>query len=425
MRSVQVQGKAARTLFRVPEEWEFVRHLGSGSYAAVAAFKDETGTLLAVKKVERVFDHSVLALRTLREVRLLSHFRHPNVLGLRRLLSDGEHFDDVYMCLEMMDGDLNQLIHAGKEKLTDYQVQCVLYQVLRGLLCLRRAHVIHRDLKPGNILLKAGGDVKIADLGLARTIDADDDTGTDCALTEYVVTRFYRAPEVVLTATRYTYAVDIWSMGCILGEMLTRQPLFEGKDALDQIRKIVSVCGTPSFEDMGWIPRSSPSWKFVERCSKQSGNGEDLQRLLRQPGTNPLAVELLEHMLRFDPSKRISVEYALVHRYVDAFRACEDVEVARARAVAPMDWSFDRTLCFDDEGNPKPFDKSSFRQAFLDTAELTPPERPGSGGSSPARSPNRRQKAAPKVASEFVSAAPIAAADSPPKPRRAATPPVH
>jgi len=370
MRTVPVQGKTFKTSFFVPENWELIRHLGSGAYAAVAAFKAPDGDEIAVKKVERVFDHPVLALRTLREVRLLAHFRHPNVLGLKTLFVEGPSFQDVYMCLEMMDGDLNQLIHAGKERLTDYQIQCVLYQIMRGLLCLRRAHVIHRDLKPGNILLKAGGSVKIADLGLARTIDADDDAGPGsemgAVLTEYVVTRFYRAPEVVLTATHYTYAVDIWSTGCILGEMLQGEALFEGKDSLDQIKKIVSVIGTPTPEDMAWIPMSSPSWKFVERCSKRT-NGEAFQRFLRWPGANPLATELLASMLRFDPSRRISVERTLVHRYLAAFCAVEDEEVVAARAVSPVDWSFDRNLCFDSEGQPKPFNKEAFREAFLET----------------------------------------------------------
>eukprot|EP00927_Polykrikos_kofoidii_P014426 TRINITY_DN16312_c1_g1_i1.p1 TRINITY_DN16312_c1_g1~~TRINITY_DN16312_c1_g1_i1.p1 ORF type:complete len:458 (+),score=83.57 TRINITY_DN16312_c1_g1_i1:67-1374(+) len=368
VRTVEVRGKCTPELFTVPEEWKLVKRLGSGAYGTVAAFKAKDGSMFAVKKVNRVFDHPVLALRTLREVRLLAHFRHSNILGLSKLFVQGATFEDVYMCMDLMDADLNHLIHASKDPLSDYQVQSILYQIMRGLLCFRNAKVIHRDLKPGNILVQAGGVVKIADLGLARTIDADeDDSGTamDSKLTEYVVTRFYRPPEVVLTATQYTYAVDIWSSGCILGEMLTRQPLFEGKDSIDQIRKIVSVIGPPTTEDMNWIPRSSASWKFVERCSKQS-TGEAFQKLMQWPGANPLATELLTQMLRFDPSRRISVKQALVHRYVACFNACEDPEVASALAVSPVDWSFDRDFR-DTEGTPKPFDKDAFREAFLRT----------------------------------------------------------
>lgn len=371
MRTVTLQGKTGNSIFSVPEAWEPTRHLGAGAYAAVAAFRERRsdstdGPEFAVKKVERVFDHPVLALRTLREIRLLAHLRHPNVLGLHGLFVNGPDFKDAYLCLEMMDGDLHQLIHGGKESLSDYQVQCVLYQIMRGLLCLRVAHVVHRDLKPGNILVKAGGDVKIADLGLARAIDAQDDDHDVSVLTEYVVTRYYRAPEVVLTATRYTYAVDVWSTGCILGEMLTRRPVFEGKDALDQIKKIMSVIGPQSLEEMSWIPKGGHSWNFVEKCNQKSGDKAAFQRLLASPGMNPVAMELLSCMLRFDPSKRITVDDALVHRYLGSFGAEEDPEVAAARAVPVTDWSFDRDLCFDEHGQPKRFDVKLFRKAFKD-----------------------------------------------------------
>jgi len=330
-----------------------------------------------VKKVERVFDHPVLALRTLREVRLLAHFRHCNVLGFRGLFLEGPDFEDAYLCLDMMDCDLHHLIHNGKERLSDYQVQMVLYQVLRGLLALRRAHVVHRDLKPGNVLIRtSGGEVRIADLGLARSIDAgEEDTHDYSVLTEYVVTRYYRAPEVVLTATKYTYAVDMWSTGCILGEMLTRRPIFAGKDALDQIRKIVNALGRQTPEDMDWIPRSSSAWMFVERCN-QSVDGEALRSLLQSQGANPLAMSLLEEMLRFDPSRRVSVEVALQHSYLSAFGPAEDPEVAAANAVEPVDWSFDRNLCFDEHGEPKAYDKQSFRRAFLDADFLLAPPVP-------------------------------------------------
>lgn len=363
-KAVNVQGKAGTTVYNVPTSWESVKALGSGAYAAVAAFRGPDGAEFAVKKVERVFDHPVLALRTLREVRLLAHFRHPNVLSIQDLFLEAPDFKDAYLCLEIMDGDLNQLIYSGKAPLSDYQVQCVLYQLLRGLLCLLRAHVLHRDLKPGNILVRAGGEVKIADLGLARTVDAEDDGQDEAVLTEYVVTRYYRAPEVVLTATQYTYAVDMWSSGCVLGEMITRRPLFEGKDPLDQIRKIITVLGSQSADEMGWIPRSSHSWKFVERCN-QTADGEVFKKILAHPKANPLATDLLVQMLRFNPSRRISVEDCLRHKYVEVFQPEGDPEVVSAREVKPVDWSFDRELMFHADGRPRPYDARAFNAAFF------------------------------------------------------------
>merc|ERR1719401_1103695 len=162
-------------------------------------------------------------------------------------------------------------------------------------------------MKPGNVLVKADGDVKIADLGLARSIDADEDNHDKSVLTEYVVTRYYRAPEVVLTATRYTYAVDIWSLGCILGEMLRRRPVFQGKDSLDQIRQIIYVLGTQAAE-MSWL--DGASWTFVNKCNK-AADGEAFRQLFCCPDLNPQATSLLAEMLRFDPSRRCSVDDCL------------------------------------------------------------------------------------------------------------------
>ncbi|CAE7430654.1 MPK2 [Symbiodinium natans] len=323
----------------------------------------------AVKKVERVFDHPILALRTLREVRLLAHLQHPNLLRLHKLILDGPDFKDAYLCLERMDGDLHSLIHGSKNFLNDHQVQCVLYQMLRGLLCLRCAHVIHRDLKPGNVLVRAGGEVKIGDLGMARGIDSEEDNHDEMMLTEYVVTRHYRAPEVVLTASMYTYAVDMWSAGCILGEMLTRRCIFEGKDSLDQVRKILCILGFQKSEDLDWIPDSSPAKKFVHMCNKTAqANDEGLRKLVSHSGAQPanaLAIDMLVQMLRLDPFRRLAVEDALDHGYLSAFQAAEDKEVAHARAIPQMDWSFDRALCFDQQtGKAKSFEVNAFRRAF-------------------------------------------------------------
>jgi len=379
VKTVEIHGKLKSIKCNVPTSWEGIKSLGSGAYATVASFQTPHGEV-AVKKVEGVFDHPVLALRTLREIRLLKHFDHPNILNIRELFVEGPEFKDAYLVLDLMDGDLNQLIHS-KSALTDFQVQCVLYQIIRGLLCLLNAHVLHRDLKPGNILVRAGGEVKIADMGLARTIDAEDDCHDDAVLTEYVVTRYYRAPEVVLTATQYTYAVDMWSTGCIFGEMLMRKPLFEGKDSLDQIRKIVLVMGDQSPDEMSWIPRSSPGWKFMEKCANPA-NGETFQKLLRWPGANPVGTELLGQMLRFHPLRRISVEDCLRHRYLESFGADEDPMVQAARAVKPVDWSFDRELCSDQAGQSKPFDMKAFRRAFFDAVQMI--SKGGSSDSEPA-----------------------------------------
>jgi serine/threonine protein kinase len=364
LKVVEVRGPAGITRFAAPELWEVIGPLGAGAYGSVVAFRVGRSERCAVKKVERVLGHPVTALRTLREVKLLQHFNHPNILSLRQLYVDGPDFTDTYLCLDLMDSDLHKLIREGPG-LASCQAQSIMYQMLLGLLCLRTANVVHRDMKPGNVLIKANGVVKIADFGLARAIDAGEDDSVEEILTEYVVTRYYRAPEIVLTATNYTYAVDMWSAGCILGEMLTSKTVFRGKDTLDQVRKIVGVIGSQPDEEMDWIPKASPSWKFVQECNSKS-TGEAFQKVLQTLGLETDAADLLVQTLRFNPSRRIQVEDAVLHPYLESCNADTDPDVVAALDVPPMDWGFDGDLCFDEQGKPRPYDARRFRRALLD-----------------------------------------------------------
>ena len=134
-------------------------------------------------------------------------------------------FEDVYIISELMDTDLHRVIYS-RQKLTDDHVQFFLYQMLCALKYMHSAKVLHRDLKPSNILLNSNCDLKICDFGLSRGLSPGQDTGD---LTEYVVTRWYRAPEIMLSCQDYTTAIDVWSVGCIFGEMLGRKPLFPGE----------------------------------------------------------------------------------------------------------------------------------------------------------------------------------------------------
>jgi len=149
-------------------------------------------------------------------------------------------YEDIYIITDLMETDLHRVIYS-RQDLSDEHIQYFLYQILRGLHMIHSANVMHRDLKPSNILVNKDCDLKICDLGLARGYEDEHELKT-----EYVITRWYRSPEVILKASKYTKAVDIWSVGCIFAELLGRTPLFPGEDYLDQIQRTIAVLGTPS-----------------------------------------------------------------------------------------------------------------------------------------------------------------------------------
>nr|WPC85274.1 extracellular regulated protein kinase [Mytilus coruscus] len=156
---------------------------------------------------------------------------------------------DVYIVQCLMETDMYKLLKT--QQLSNDHVCYFLYQILRGLKYIHSANVLHRDLKPSNLLLNTTCDLKICDFGLARVADPDHDhTGF---LTEYVATRWYRAPEIMLNSKGYTKSIDVWSVGCILGEMLSNRPLFPGKHYLDQLNHILGILGSPSQEDLDCI----------------------------------------------------------------------------------------------------------------------------------------------------------------------------
>ena len=212
-----------------------------GAYGVVCAAHDEVaGEAVAIKKISNAFEHATYTKRTLREIRLLRLLQHDNVIRLRTLLppvkSDG--FKDLYIISDLMETDLSSVIKSP-QPLSDDHVQFFIYQVLRGVKFLHSSvpPVTHRDLKPRNLLVNSNCDLKICDFGLARGVD---DSRTQ-ALTEYVVTRWYRAPELLVENSTYDQGIDIWSVGCILAECLGRKALLPGRDYLQQLRLIIEV----------------------------------------------------------------------------------------------------------------------------------------------------------------------------------------
>ncbi|OCB91309.1 Pkinase-domain-containing protein [Sanghuangporus baumii] len=304
--------------------------LGRVRITASSAIHIPTGRKVAIKRITP-FDHSMFCLRTLREIKLLRHFDHENIISILDILRPPSlaEFREVYLVQELMETDMHRVIRT--QELSDDHCQYFIYQTLRALKALHSADVLHRDLKPSNLLLNANCDLKLCDFGLARSARPPpnvDDTST--FMTEYVATRWYRAPEVMLTFKEYTRAIDIWSVGCILAEMLSGKPLFPGRDYHHQLSLILDVLGTPSIDDFYAIssPRSREYIRALPFRKKRN-----LATLF--PNANPLAVDLMEKCLTFSPKKRVQVDEALKHPYLEPYHDPMDEPTA-----PPLDPSF-------------------------------------------------------------------------------------
>lgn len=226
-------------------------------------------------------------------------------------------FEEIYLIQELMEADLHQIIRSG-QALSDAHFQYFIYQILRGLKYIHSANVLHRDLKPGNLLVNSDCELKIIDFGLARGFSErqDDNAGF---MTEYVVTRWYRAPEIMLSYQSYTKAIDVWAVGCIFAELLGGKVLFPGKDYVHQLNLILGVLGTPNPETMARIG-SSRAQEYIRKLPKMPK--VPFTRLY--PHATPLALDLLEKMLEFDPAKRITTEQCLAHPYLSHYHDPSD-----------------------------------------------------------------------------------------------------
>ena len=219
-----------------------------------------------------------------------------------------------------METDLHRIIYS-RQPLTIDHIQYFVYQILRGLKYIHSSNVLHRDLKPSNLLVNANCDLKICDFGLSRGVE-DEQKGE---LTEYVVTRWYRAPEIMLACQEYTKSIDIWSVGCIFAELLARSPLFPGEDYIAQLRLICEKLGRPSDKNLEFVT-SERAKKFM--LSLPQNKRESFAVLFPKYENETEALDLLMKMLAFDPSSRMDITEALAHPFLASLHNEEDEPTA-------------------------------------------------------------------------------------------------
>ncbi len=312
----------------MPARYVVERAIGRGAYGLVAAARDTvTGERVAIKRVAGAFESVMDARRTLREIRLLRALRHENVVALRdafppppRPGGRAAAFNTVYVVFDAADTDLHQLIRSP-QPLPPEHARFLTYQILRALKFLHSAGVVHRDLKPSNVLVDAGGGARLCDFGLARAgagvgANAAAEGGT---FPEYVVTRWYRAPELLLAcggAAAAAPPLDLWSAGCVLGELLGRKPLFPGRDAAHTLALVLAVTGSPGAAEAAAALAAAPR------------PPADLARLF--PAAPPAARDLLCALLALEPAARPTAAQALAHPWFAGLSDPDDEPSAAA-----------------------------------------------------------------------------------------------
>jgi mitogen-activated protein kinase 1/3 len=311
--------------------------IGSGAYGAVInAYDNKTNKNIAIKKLKSISD-AVDLKRVLREVMIMKYVQHENIIPLYDVIfhinknPQLKKIGDIYLIMEKMDSDLQKIIFS-KQELSDDHYQFILYQILRAIYYLHSANIIHRDFKPSNVLINEDCTIKLCDFGMSRNLKEDDLT-----LTEYVVTRYYRAPEIMLSSHHYSKKIDVWSVGCSFAELLTKRFLFPGENYIAQIKLIIEALGSPSEDDLNFISNDSAK-KYVRDLGKIEK--KPIEKIINYP--YPLALDLLDKMLVFNPDKRISIEGALNHPYLKNIR--EGIEDPVYKGTLNLDFDYDHNI---------------------------------------------------------------------------------
>ncbi|KAN0065328.1 TFIIH complex serine/threonine-protein kinase subunit kin28 [Thecaphora frezii] len=280
-----------------------IEKVGEGTYASVFLAKNtKSGLKVAIKKIKIVNNANGMDVTAIREVKFLKELQHPNVIQMIDVFSSGSATPSLNLVLEFLDTNLEALIKDRALIFTSADVKSWMAMLCRGLEYCHRNWVLHRDLKPNNLLISPEGELKIADFGLAREFG---DPGA--RMTSQVITLWYRPPELLLGARAYSAAVDMWSVGCIFAELMLRTPYLPGESDLEQLTTIFRALGTPTDKD--W-PNHKTLPNFVQ-----------FEQFPRQPlgdlfsAASAEALDFLQKCLLYDPLKRLTAHQSLHHAY--------------------------------------------------------------------------------------------------------------
>jgi mitogen-activated protein kinase 15 len=294
------------------KRFDLINKQGKGAYGIVyKAVEKRTQEVVALKKIFDAFQNKTDAQRTYREIMLLQELNdHENIIKLINVIK-AENDKDIYLIFEYMETDLHTVIRANI--LEPIHKQYIIYQLLKVIKYIHSADVIHRDLKPSNVLINSDVNIKLCDFGLARSINCGKE-GLNPTMTDYVATRWYRAPEILLGSSKYSKEADMWSIGCILAELILGRPIFPGTSTLNQLNKILEVTGKPNKEDVASIQSDIATTMLESIPSIKIKNRKNLF-----PTSSEYETDLIFGLLHFNPLKRLTIDQALAHPYVADF----------------------------------------------------------------------------------------------------------
>ncbi|XP_071204327.1 cyclin-dependent kinase 11B-like isoform X12 [Salvelinus alpinus] len=290
---------------RSVEEFQCLNRIEEGTYGVVYRAKDKkTDEIVALKRLKMEKEKEGFPITSLREINTILKAQHPNIVTVREIVV-GSNMDKIYIVMNYVEHDLKSLMETMKQPFLPGEVKTLMIQLLRGVRHLHDNWILHRDLKTSNLLLSHKGILKVGDFGLAR------EYGSPLKpYTPVVVTLWYRSPELLLGAKEYSTAVDMWSVGCIFGELLTQKPLFPGKSEIDQINKIFKDLGSPS--EKIW-----PGYNELPAVKKMTFTEYPYNNMRKRFGAllSDQGFDLMNKFLTYCPSKRILSDEALKHEY--------------------------------------------------------------------------------------------------------------